>query len=214
MSNQFKYGDIIEPKPGDIERVDRFAGKSLSGRYEVTRADDVNVWVRPEGTLNMSVGLLSERFKTPSRRVEGAEIAPADIEVGDEILVTRTGHNITHMRQGIVGGIARQDHSGNGGLLLKTKGQYHGSGERLNWGLEFTETIVLVKAVPERDVLLDKLVGAVGGQVITYRGSLARKRNEERWEVLTEKGSSYSYSTDDTRVLISDSPVTWLKAGE
>lgn len=217
MSLNFNVGDKVTAYPMDEGFVRSYAGRPDSdGTYTVTAI--VNQLVRVTGSEKMmfprSISYTRFRLHAPVR-VEGEEISPADIQIGDEILVTREGHNITHMRQGVVGEIARQNHSGLDALLFKTKGQYHGSGERLNWGMDYTETIVLVTAVPERDVLLDRLVGSLAGQVISFRGSLSRKRNDEFWDTLTGAGSGVSGdSTVALRQHISTSDVVWLKAGE
>lgn len=212
--NNFKAGDIVRPNRVDENFVRTYAGPTADGTYTVLSSEGHMLRLQPNGFEGSATGrgISDSRFTMILPiRVEGAEIAPADIQIGDEILVTRTGHEITHMRQGIVGEIARQNHSGNDGLLLKTKGQYSGSGERLNWGMEFTETIVLVKAVPERDVLLDRLVGALAGQVITYRESWARKHGDEKWDVVV-LGRLSIVNTDVIRTNISASPVTFLTA--
>lgn len=210
----FKAGDIVRPNQVDENFVRTYAGPTADGTYTVLSSKDRMLRLQPNGFEGSATGrgVSDSRFVLVLPcRVEGAKISPANIEVGDEILVTRTGHNITHMRQGVVGEIVRQNHSGLDALLLKTKGQYSGSGERLNWGMEFTETIVLVKAVPERDVLLDRLVGAKGGQVVTYRESWARKHGDEKWDVVV-LGRLSVVSTELLRRNIGDSPVTFLTA--
>lgn len=211
--NTFKTGDKVRPFGGDKLFVENYCGVSLDGTYTVSYVSEQLVRLTcADSFASTGRGISHTRLKLVEKvRIEGAEISPADIEIGDEILVTRTGHNITHMRKGVVGEIARQNHSGLDALLFKTEGQYHGSGERLNWGMDYTETIVLVKAVPERDKLLDRLVGALAGTVVTYRESWARKHGDEKWDVVV-LGRLSIVNTDVLRNNISDSPVTFLTA--
>jgi len=218
MTDTFNIGDIVTPASAyHLSVVRDYTGMVKDDLYTVTRINDAYGEIRVSRTdTQQEVGTFStSRFKLAPVRVEGMEIRPEDIKVGDEILVTKTRDGFTQMRQGVVGGTKRQSHNraiGNeGAILFYTKGEYSDTKDRLNWGEYSGEVFTLIKAAPERDLLLDRLVGSIGGTAILFRESLARKQNDEKWTMVTGANLNVM-TTEGLRTYIKDSTVTWLKA--
>lgn len=209
--SQFNVGDIVTPNPQDANFVRTYVGESNDGNYTVMEVDGSLMRVRGTGKLENGRAVNDFRFKlVVLKRVEGMEIAPAEIQIGDEILVKRVGADkIVHTRQAVVGKIKENNDRYGRTLVFHSAGD-HRSG-KINWGQGFTETFTLIKAVPERDKLLDRLVGSLAGQVITYRETWARKHGDEAWDVVV-MGRLSVLSTDHLRINISGAPVTFLKA--
>ena len=212
MDTKFKVGDKVKPKAEELESVIGFAGESPDGTYTVTSvsgSDYVRVksflkFVRQNGE---SLTIRDNRFVKVSERMEGTEVQPIDIRVGDEILVTRTGSDgITHTRQAVVGNI--EERNDRYGKTLSFQSVIRGG--KINWGQDFTETFTLIKSAPKRDLLLERLTAADKGQVITFREVLARKQVKENWDVFVT-GALTDSATVDLRGLIGESEVLWMK---
>jgi hypothetical protein len=212
LSN-FAVGDIVRPKKGHEDFVAGCISGSANDLYEIIGVDRTGnyVAVKAKGAAShwsTSPNLWANRFeKVVPVREEGKEIKPAHIKTGDEILVTRTTMGLSHMRQGVVKDI--KEHNDRYGKTLSFQTEHR---QKINWGQMHvgSEVFTLVKAAPERDELLDRLVGSKGGQVITFREALARKLNDERWIVVD--AVAVEYSTEHLRISIGKSEVTWLKA--
>lgn len=207
----FNVGDIVTANPQDANFVRTYVGEPANGNYTVTEVDGSLIRVRGNGVGGTGRLVNDFRFKrVVLKRVEGGEIEPAGIQIGDEILVKRVGADkIVHTRQAVVGKIKENNDRYGRTLVFHSAGD-HRSG-KINWGQGFEETFTLIKAVPERDTLLDRLVGSLAGQVITYREIWARKHGDEKWDVVV-LGRLSTLSTENLRTNISGSSVTFLKA--
>lgn len=211
MTHSFRTGDLMEPKDQYVENIGYYSGFSKTGKYEVVGVNTHSVRVRPEGSSDSSTTVFDDsKFKPLVRRVEGEQILPEHIEVGDTIRVSKISGDMTMIHEAVVGHIVRQTDTKNLGTLLFRTSKMH-TAQRINWGGGSDETFTLLKAVPERDVLLDRLTGAKAGQVVTYRDSLARKHNDEKWDVVFASRASV-VSTTSLRDTIGKSDVVWLKA--
>lgn len=213
VKSKFQIGDSVEPTPENKPFFEGIITPFEDGTYKVSVIQPHYIQVTDKYG-HLSPSYWATRFQFPAtKRVEGKEIKPADIKVGDEVLVTMSNAGITHTRQAVVHEIKRQTDTKNFGTLLFFAKDSRGfKGSRLNWGKDHpNEAFTLVKAAPERDVLLDRLTGALAGQVITFRETWARKHGDEMWDVVV-KGRLSVLSTDNLRCAITSSPVTFLKA--
>lgn len=210
MNHDFKVGDLIEPRSNDSYGVEFLCGRSKTGKYEVTSITSSTVYVRPEGTHSIATSINASKFLPKVRRVEGEEIKPENIKVGDTIRVSKVSGKMTMIHEAVVGDIKRKTDTKHYGTLLFYTEQFTHTAQRINWGKDADETFTLIKAVPERDKLADRLVGALGGQTITFRESLARKQNDEKWTMLTGAVVNIM-TTEGLRTYIKNSEVVWLK---
>lgn len=206
-----KIGDIVKPTGENLPTVQKWAGPSQGNKYKVVNLSEQfsEIFVQPIPAIagRKPEAFMVTRFEKVVARVEGNEIRPQDIKVGDEILVKREGYDrITHMRQGTVKTIKEnKDRYGTTLVFLSEQGG------KLNWGQDFTETFTLVKTAPEKDLLLERLTFAGTGQVITYGQMLARRNFNTTWTIID--GTKTSVETVGyLRKLIGEADVTWLKA--
>ena len=143
-------------------------------------------------------------------RVEGKEIKPQDIKVGDEIRVSRTSGGMTSTRQGVVAKVQKFPSSRhkNPYLFNVLNGQY--AGARLNWD-EADETYTLIKAAPKVDEVLEALKAAEGGTAVYFGSHMARKSGmSEWWDVYSATGL-FGKGTPELRGLIGKSHFQFLK---
>lgn len=211
MTNPFKVGDLIEPLTNQSHSIEFWCGRSKTGKFEVTSTTSTNVYVRPEGTHSISTSVSASKFKPLARRVEDAEIKPEDIKVGDTIRVSKVSGKMTMIHEAVVGEIKRQTDTKNLGTLLFYTERFSSTSQRINWGKSTDEVFTLLKAAPERDLLLDRMVAAPAGQVITFREVLARKCSDDRWEAIYDGGVATLF-TGNLRTQIGRCKVSWLKA--
>lgn len=213
MSTTFKVGDILKPKENHLSEVVCQVGPSADGTYTITSVRESNgdttlidVEAYDKKAWRTSGSVYAHRFDLAPFRFEGKEIAPKAIREGDEIRVTRVGtEGITHSRQGVVNRIIETDDQYGHGLLLKV-----GHGARLNWGQGLSETFTLVKAAPERDLVLERLISSSEGQVIECGKYFARKNKDGNWIAVSHLGSAL-YSSEHLRNVLGGVEVTWLK---
>lgn len=204
----FKLGDTVRVRKESFSTTSRrFHNTDLT--VDLVTADRIRVMDEGGSTLNADKNVF--RIVRKQVRVEGAEIKPENIKVGDTIRVSKVSGKMTMIHEAVVGDIKRQTDTKNFGNLLFYTERFSDTAQRINWSKDSDETFTLVKAAPERDVLLDRLVGSLAGQVITYRETWARKHGDEAWDVVVQ-GRLSVLSTDNLRTNISGSPVTFLKA--
>jgi hypothetical protein len=219
MTIAFKIGDIVTPTHEDLPTVQKWAGVAVDNKYKVVSVieqfNEIRVQPIPATTGHMPEAFMMKRFTLATYRVEGKEIKPAAIKVGDEILVSKTRDGFTQMRQGVVGSTKRQSHNraiGNeGAILFFTEGPYNDAKDRLNWGENSGETFTLVKAAPDVDLLLERLTNSTLGQVVTFGTYLARRNFNTTWTILDGTKTTVE-SAKYLRKLIGEADVKWLKA--
>lgn len=210
--SDIKIGDIVKPTAENLPTVQKWAGPSQGNKYQVTNVSNQfsEIFVQPIPAIagRKPEAFMVTRFELVAERVEGKEILPKDIKVGDEILVTRTGHDgIKHTRQAVVGHIKENNDRYGKTLVFQTE-DYRG---KINWGQDFTESFTLVKAAPEKDLLLERLTFAGTGQIITYGTYLARRNLNTTWTIMD--GTKTTVETvGRLRRLIGEADVVWLKA--
>jgi len=213
MSTTFKVGDIVTPKGIHLQDVLAQVGPSADGTYTITSVRESNgdttlidVEAYDKKAWRTSGSVYAHRFELAPFRVEGKEIAPKAIQTGDEIRVTRVGtEGITHSRQGVVNRIIETEDKYGHGLLLKV-----GYGARLNWGQGLAETFTLVKAAPERDLVLERLNESGTGQIITFGAYLACRNANTTWTLLNGVKATVE-SAFRLRGLIGEAEVKWMK---
>lgn len=193
-AHPFKIGDIVTPKPADRVRVEMRAGVAKFCEYRVESVGRFVVNIRPvtpsalpSGPVTVDVDQLVLKPK-PSRevvRIEGQEIHPDDIKVGDTIRVSKVNGEMTMMHDATVKKIKRQTDTKNYGTLL-----FYTEYQRINWASGSDETFTLLKAVAPRDLLMEKLVAAEGGTAVYSAGLIARKSKMDSnyWDVFNADG--------------------------
>lgn len=207
-----KIGDIVKPTGENLPTVQKWAGPSQGNKYKVVNLSEQfsEIFVQPIPAIagRKPEAFMVTRFEKVVARVEGNEIRPQDIKVGDEILVTRNTMGLSHMRQAVVKDI--KEHNDRYGKTLSFQTEHR---QKINWGQDHAESEVftLVKVAPEKDLLLERLTFAGTGQVITYGQMLARRNFNTTWTIID--GTKTSVETVGyLRKLIGEADVTWLKA--
>lgn len=212
MTHSFRIGDLIEPKDSYAENIAYYSGVSKSGKYEVVGVNTHSVRVRPEGSSDSSTTVFDDsKFKPLVRRVEGEQILPEHIKVGDVVRVSKVSGAMTMIHEAEVGLINRQTDTKNfGTLIFHTKGDHRA--QRINWGGGSGETFTLLKAAPERDLLLERLISSPDRQVIQFRSVLARKRGKTVWDIYVTDTVTTGTS-QEVRDMIKSDKVTWMVEG-
>lgn len=193
-NHQFNIGDIVTPKPADRVRVEMRAGVAKFGEYRVESVGRFAVNIRPvtpsslpSGPVTVDADQLVLKTKSSREvvRVEGQEIHPDDIKVGDTIRVSKVNGEMTMMHDATVKKIKRQTDNKNYGALL-----FYTECQRINWGGGSDETFTLINAVKPRDLLMEKLEAAEGGTAVYSGGLIARKSKmaPNYWDVFNADG--------------------------
>lgn len=209
--SDIKIGDIVTPTAADLPTVQKWAGPSQGNQYRVTNLSEQfsEIFVQPIPAIpgRRPEAFMVTRFKTVVARVEGNEIRPQDIKVGDEILVTRKTMGLSHMRQAVVKEI--KTHNDRYGTTLSFQTEHR---QKINWGQDHAESEVftLIKAAPDKDLVLEGLVQAGTGQVITFGTYLARRNANTSWTILDGVDTTVE-SAFRLRGLIGEAEVKWMK---
>lgn len=209
--SDIKIGDIVKPTAENLPTVQKWAGPSQGNRYRVTNLSEQfsEIFVQPIPAIagRKPEAFMATRFELVTDRVEGEEILPKYIKVGDEILVTRVGHDkITHTRQAVVGNIKENNDQYGRTLVFQSEVR----AGKINWGQDFTETFTLIKAAPDKDLLLERLTNSTLGQVVTFGTYLARRNFNTTWTILDGTRTTVE-TVGYLRKLMGDAEVKFLK---
>lgn len=204
---------MTEFKPGDIVEVtlafkDRYPQKKFGhyyGRLKVQSADTQNVAViKEDGISVFSVDIKPEYLQYVAR-AEGQKIQPNHVQIGDTIAVTNNSMCRKITVEGEVFSINSSGHS----YIFKNR-----EGMNIHWeGNVQSSTIVLVKAGPEKDAMLENLRNADEGTVIKYLDIFAEKNGSKpgsSWTIYN-RDSSFTDSVESLRNYIGDTKVKFFE---